>query len=360
MTVRHLATWMTIAAAAGALAPKSLADGTYTFTIQSESSALNSSISVNAPTVGTLIGNYDAATNPTGTRTKPGFFGAFGDTENVPDPLELGLVIGGENTTNPEGVFVLELDPEAGTAVLSGLDLDLLGDATPAISITANMRWDTFRTRNPTCTVFGGITIPVPLGQATISQFSLVQAPGEASGTLVPAGESSYLVTVPVTVDATIAAALLDQELPPTPQSVPLVFVATVTLDEQGAASISASLDGFELSQEQAGPIGDPFQTPFTEPLCQGSLIFTLQLQSLAIQSSSDATLVATGVKQAPPACPCDWDGNGSLGTPDFFAFLSSWFAGEPSANFDGLNGVDVPDIFAFLSCWFARPAGCD
>ncbi len=54
--------------------------------------------------------------------------------------------------------------------------------------------------------------------------------------------------------------------------------------------------------------------------------------------------------------CPCDWDDNGSIGVPDIFAFLASWFANDPAADFDGQNGVGVPDIFAFLACWFA---GC-
>jgi hypothetical protein len=53
--------------------------------------------------------------------------------------------------------------------------------------------------------------------------------------------------------------------------------------------------------------------------------------------------------------CPCDWDNSGDLAVPDIFAFLSSWFANDPAANFDGVNGIGVPDIFAFLACWFSN-----
>lgn len=55
-------------------------------------------------------------------------------------------------------------------------------------------------------------------------------------------------------------------------------------------------------------------------------------------------------------SCPADFDGDGTLGVPDIFAFLSAWFAQDPAADFDNNGIIAVPDIFAFLSAWFA---GC-
>jgi hypothetical protein len=55
-------------------------------------------------------------------------------------------------------------------------------------------------------------------------------------------------------------------------------------------------------------------------------------------------------------ACQADFDQNGTVEVPDIFAFLSAWFAGQPSADIDGVAGIAVPDIFAFLGLWFA---GC-
>jgi hypothetical protein len=49
-----------------------------------------------------------------------------------------------------------------------------------------------------------------------------------------------------------------------------------------------------------------------------------------------------------------DFNGDGTIGVPDIFAFLNSWFAGSPAADFDGTNGLAVQDIHAFLSAWFA------
>jgi len=54
------------------------------------------------------------------------------------------------------------------------------------------------------------------------------------------------------------------------------------------------------------------------------------------------------------PACPADWNLDGTLTVPDIFDFLSAWFAG--AADFDGSGQTTVPDIFVFLATWFA---GC-
>lgn len=54
-------------------------------------------------------------------------------------------------------------------------------------------------------------------------------------------------------------------------------------------------------------------------------------------------------------ACAADFDSSGVVTVADIFAYLTAWFAFEPTAEMDGLPGVTVADIFAFLSLWFAR-----
>ncbi len=54
--------------------------------------------------------------------------------------------------------------------------------------------------------------------------------------------------------------------------------------------------------------------------------------------------------------CPADFNSNGTIEVTDIFAFLSAWFASNPSANFNGIGAINVQDIFDFLSAWFA---GC-
>jgi len=78
-----------------------------------------------------------------------------------------------------------------------------------------------------------------------------------------------------------------------------------------------------------------------------------------------EAEIVTTGLGSVndmiilPDAAPCvaDFDGSGDVAVPDIFAFLSAWFASDPSANMDDIPEIEVPDIFAFLSLWFA---GCE
>lgn len=55
-------------------------------------------------------------------------------------------------------------------------------------------------------------------------------------------------------------------------------------------------------------------------------------------------------------ACPADFDGSGELTVADVFAFLGSWFSGDPRADANGDGLLNVSDVFAFLSAWFA---GC-
>jgi hypothetical protein len=51
------------------------------------------------------------------------------------------------------------------------------------------------------------------------------------------------------------------------------------------------------------------------------------------------------------PACAADWDGDGELGSDDFFAFVSDYFVGQGDFNTDG--AMDSNDYFAFLTAYF-------
>jgi len=91
-------------------------------------------------------------------------------------------------------------------------------------------------------------------------------------------------------------------------------------------------------------------------------LTATMQLRFIASDIGSTSTIeaaiddVSFYLVECNDACPADFDGNGTREVADVFAFLSAWFALDPSADFDGVGGIGVPDIFAFLSAWFA---GC-
>jgi len=98
---------------------------------------------------------------------------------------------------------------------------------------------------------------------------------------------------------------------------------------------------------------GQPFPEPPTNPAYASIFAarFGPTTDSTGIVWVDDVEFVQGGEE-----CLADFDGNGEVGVPDIFAFLSAWFASNPSADIDGTPGIGVPDIFAFLSLWFA---GC-
>jgi hypothetical protein len=64
----------------------------------------------------------------------------------------------------------------------------------------------------------------------------------------------------------------------------------------------------------------------------------------------------------APPTCPCDFDGNGRIETADLLAYVNLWFEQAPAANLDTDAAIDVRDLLAFLDCFLtprADPTAC-
>jgi hypothetical protein len=102
-----------------------------------------------------------------------------------------------------------------------------------------------------------------------------------------------------------------------------------------------------------AAPINSPSVTIGIRP-CPGSPATPQHFQIRALVGN--ACGVSTSNEATYVICPADFDCNGTLAVADIFAYLSAWFAGDPSTDFDGVNGLQVQDIFTFLSAWFT---GC-
>jgi glucose/arabinose dehydrogenase len=54
-----------------------------------------------------------------------------------------------------------------------------------------------------------------------------------------------------------------------------------------------------------------------------------------------------------PPECRADFDGNGTLDSNDFFAFIAAFFDGAAGADFNGDMMVNSQDFFDFLAAFF-------
>ncbi|MEI7878792.1 MAG: hypothetical protein WCI96_12820, partial [Planctomycetota bacterium] len=79
----------------------------YNCTLNSAASSLVQSTDLAAPFAGTFIGNYDATTTPTGTKTLPGFFGG---SVNTAISYSASFVLAGDISSHPTGTLVFGTD----------------------------------------------------------------------------------------------------------------------------------------------------------------------------------------------------------------------------------------------------------
>lgn len=228
-------------ASLAALVPAAHADtvGLYDFSYIRAQSGLSARLTTTAATTGSLIGAYDEISNPTGTRTKPGLFGTFGSTENVPVPLALSAGINDRPIdTDTAGAFRLVVDKNQGTLAISDYLADFLSDGPSAVPVTVSLDPDSFRTRNPSSTYIG-IPITLPIGEASLTALRATQV-GTGGGTITPNGDGSYAFTLAMLVNLEASFTLLDQTftLPPgTP--VPLGLTGTITFTASGGSEIT-------------------------------------------------------------------------------------------------------------------------
>jgi hypothetical protein len=268
----------------------------YRFVIAPTSGLSTSHASVAANTSGTLIGNWDALANPTGTRTKPGLFGTFGDTENVAVNTSINFSTSGAPSVLLGGSFRMSFDSTALTVGLSNYAAVNSGPATGALATSATVTTATFRTRNPSSTYPGGIPVTIPLGDATITSLSLTQT-APSSGTLAPDGPNRFTFTVAPMVDVTMGVNLTGNDLVLGPTSIVLPMQGAVTFD--GSTASLSSLAPVQVNDvtnpaEALPPI--PFGLPTVlPPGLTANVIFNLTLDQLTTMIDGSVSTNATG-----------------------------------------------------------------
>jgi len=339
-------------AAAIALAPASLAQ-TFQLTLDSPSSSLATSTSLEAPSRGTLIGDYDPDNNPGGTQTRPG---AFGGSGNNPIPLDLTVQAAGDAASNPAGGFTLDVDLDAGTVEMSGLSLDLLNGSPANIPLTLVLLYDTFHTVNPSAIYFGGFELPLPLGDLEISSITALQS-GASAGVLTDNGDGTYSFALAVMADVAVSASFLGTPLDLPPTSLPLALAGTLTIDgDHAAVEIVSSSDA---AQTIPGPFPGPENAPLDVPTIippgeTAHLLITTEFSQVTFALSLDATLVARGDKAS---CPADLNGDGALNLFDFLTFQAAFGNEDPAADLAPPFGVF--NLFDFLAYQTAYSQGC-
>lgn len=298
-----------VGVALAALTPAELARATIPieFTLTPPSAVAFGSFAVSGDTRGSLVGDWDAESNPSGTRTKPGVFGSFGPTENVPVPTQVRLIAGGDPDTPLAGAFDLWLDPATGTTTLMGLTAAGLagpGGAVANLPLSARVVFDAFRTRNPTSTFPGGVPVTLPLGTARLDALLLNQL-GTGVGTLAPLGPDRFTVSVGFLVGMSGVVEALGNVLPFGPVPIPVALQGEVTLDGVGGA-VWTGTAGLSVEQTEAVsvelpplPLALPTVLP---PGAVANVIFALTLEQLALNLAGELTTSATGVVVPEPS----------------------------------------------------------
>jgi len=329
----------------------------FDFTINQPTSSIDARLTLNAVLPGTLIGNYVAVTNEAGTRTKPGFFGSFGSTENVAIPINIAAGVNNYRLLNSiTGVFTLELDTETGIAKVSGYASDMLAGGPETVPVTAALTIrDSFRTRNPTSTYIAA-TVNVPVGNAMITTFTATQT-DPAQGTLIgDATPNQYTFTVPMLVQYTIEAELLGNPIV-TDGGTPAPFVLTGTVIVNGnTATVTAMRELTINESQQPAAALDPIALDLPTILPPGStahVLLNLTLDTINESISGTQSLSASGVVAS---CKADFNQDGGVDGQDVEAFFVAWEAGRAAADMNADGGIDGADVDFFFDRW---EAGC-
>jgi len=268
----------------------------YDFVMSPSDSDLNVNVSLQAFTSGTLIGNYDPNTNPTGTRTKPGLFGSFGSTENVPVPVEVNPSVEGNVASKPAGTFSMVFHPDAGQVILLDLFSDLLHSGAVSLPASAEFATDGFRTRNPTSTYPAG-RFTVPVGEVLVTMLTLAQVGDPAVGTLTPLGGNRYAFAVAPTVVLTVRAELQGSVLESTSNPNPLALVGEVEIQGDTATILSVNTIDWSDVDTPNQPIPQ-FAMDLPTVLPPGDvahLLFNLTLNEVRTRVNGTYTISALG-----------------------------------------------------------------
>jgi hypothetical protein len=183
------------------------------------------------PLPGNAIGDYDATTNPTGTRTCTTLFGTC---NNTAIPLSATALTEFNIVGTPSGGFRGTLDTKAGVLLVSDLSVSVIGRQGASADLTLEVLYSTFRTQQPNSIFPGGVPLPLPLGQGSIDDVLLVQTGPAVPVVLTPSGVAGvFTVAGLVPAELSFQLDLLGQvsAVGPLPFALPLAG----TLDLTGA-----------------------------------------------------------------------------------------------------------------------------
>lgn len=300
---------------------------------------------LNVPLAGTFIGNYDAATNPTGTQTRPGLFGGSG---NNPINYSSTIVSDAGFSASPAGGFTIQLSPMGGT--ITGLEMDLTGGVAQELAITLNINYQTFRTFSPNSAFPGGFTIPIPIAGGEITAVVVTQtAPAIFLAGTPDAQGTPFMAAVPVEIqlEGQITGAPIGGE--PQPGVLPLMGRFTVSGSSISVTS-SVAIDPQTVKLPALPPVeSQPFALPTVlPPGGTANLLLSGTFGAGTISTGLSATLVAQGTRQLNG----DVNGDGYVNAVDLGTLLAAWGSSLASCDLDNNGSVSGTDLAILLTNW--------
>ncbi len=293
------------AAAAIAVATQAVASPLPFIFDLSPGSGINvTSSNIGANTAGTLIGDWDPVNNPGGTRTKPGLFGGFGSTENLPVNLTANLNVTGAPSVPLIGGFFLDVDTVAGTVTMTNYGSSQGGTPTGALALSATITTESFRTRTPDSTYPGGIPVTLPLGDANFTALDVIQDGTPALGTLTPTGGNTYDFAVSpfVTITGTIDLNGTFTDIGPLSGVLPITGSLTILGNSATITSIATIAFQDTQSPNQALP-QFPFGLPTVlPPGSTANVLLDLILQQINVALNAQIQNNATGTLVPEPS----------------------------------------------------------
>ena len=335
-----------LTAVALAAAPAASAASTQWLCTVAPTSTYSQDTQVSMPLAGTWIGNYDAATNPTGTQTRPGLFGGSGN-QAIPFNSTVKPHVAISNT-HPAGTFRISLNQSAGTVEVAALQLDALNGQSGTVATAMVLTYSTFRTVSPSSTFLGLTNTSVPVDNGALTAATATQS-GTAVGpaTANTDGTWSFSVTVPVTVTAS-GTALGSPFTTSSATSMAITGTiatsgSTVTVTSQGSVQETVPVPA------PAPLVNQPFDLPTVLP--SGSTAHLLMNGTFSdgtTTTSASSSLAATGTRVPVTG---DLNGDGRVDGSDLGLLLSNW--GQPGiGDLNGDGTTNGADLGLLLSNW--------
>jgi len=312
------------------------------------SSVINAEAGISLPLVGSWIGDFDPVTNPTGTQTRPGFFGGSGNIA-IPFAAVINPAVVADGVI-PTGGFELRYDDTTGVMTVEGFSIDLFGEDEADLVTNLTLTYSTFRTFSPNSLYIGvnGLTIPLPIGE--LSKIVAAQT-GPAGGIAVPQGDGTSAFSIVVPCDFTIQASAVGQSFD---QVIPAVFVLAGRIESKAGDVLLTTTVAFEQSTEipaglpglESQPLGLPTILP---PGSTANLLVTGKFGAGTASIAVDGSLVAIG---SPVSVPGDMNGDGLVNGSDVGALLRLWGEAGPLGDFTLDGVIDGRDLAYMLAYW--------